>query len=180
MVLTQARTHCGRTKPEEKMRLSKRLVAVLMVAPLALVGCTSSSGGNSGGGSTKAAAGGGGTYGFNFAVVTHGAAGDTFWDVVKKGAEQAGKDEGVKVSYQSDGDPNKQSQLIDAAVNQKVDGIVVSMANPDALKASIEKRRPRASPSSRSTRARHSPKVSERSPTSARTRPSPVRVPARR
>ena len=65
--------------------------------------------------------------------------GDTFWDVVKKGAEQAGKDEGVKVSYQSDGDPAKQSQLIDAAVNQKVDGLVVSMANPDALKASIEK-----------------------------------------
>ena len=55
-------------------------------------------------------------------MVTHGAAGDTFWDVVKKGAEQAGKDEGVKVNYQSDGDPNKQSQLIDAAVNQKVDG----------------------------------------------------------
>jgi len=31
------------------------------------------------------------------------------------------------------------SQLIDAAVNEKVDGLVVSMANPDALKASIEK-----------------------------------------
>ena len=123
------------------MRVSKRLVAVLMVAPLALVGCTSSSGGKSGGGSTKAAAGGGGagTYGFKFAVVTHGAAGDTFWDVVKKGSEQAGKDEGVKVNYQSDGDPAKQSQLIDAAVNEKVDGLVVSMANPDALKASIEK-----------------------------------------
>jgi hypothetical protein len=49
------------------MRVSKRLVAVLMVAPLALVGCTSSSGGSSGGGSTKAAAGGGGagTYCYN-------------------------------------------------------------------------------------------------------------------
>jgi simple sugar transport system substrate-binding protein len=114
-----------------------------MVAPLALVGCTSdSNGGNSSSDSTKAASagsGGSGTYGYNFAVVTHGAAGDTFWDVVKKGSEQAGKDEGVKVKYQSDGDPAKQSQLIDAAVNQKVDGIVVSMANPDALKASIEK-----------------------------------------
>ena len=40
---------------------------------------------------------------------------------------------------ESDGDPQKQSQLIDAAVTKKVDGIVVSMANPAALKASIEK-----------------------------------------
>jgi simple sugar transport system substrate-binding protein len=112
-----------------------------MVAPLALVGCTSSSGGGSDAKSTKAAStGGGGTYGYKFAVVTHGGNGDSFWDVVKKGAEQAGKDEGVTVSYQaSDNDPAKQSQLIDAAVNQKVDGLVVSMANPDALKASIEK-----------------------------------------
>jgi simple sugar transport system substrate-binding protein len=125
------------------MRVRKRFLAALMVAPLALVGCTSDSNGtNSSSDSTKAASagsGGSGTYGYNFAVVTHGAAGDTFWDVVKKGSEQAGKDEGVKVKYQSDGDPAKQSQLIDAAVNQKVDGIVVSMANPDALKASIEK-----------------------------------------
>jgi simple sugar transport system substrate-binding protein len=124
------------------MRHSKRLVAVLMVAPLALVGCTGSSSGGSAAKTTKAAAAGGGgagTYGYKFAVVTHGAAGDTFWDVVKKGAEQAGKDEGVTVNYQSDGDPAKQSQLIDAAVNEKVDGLVVSMANPDALKASIEK-----------------------------------------
>lgn len=121
------------------MRLTKRLVAVLMVAPLALVGCTGSSGGSTDSTKSPGGSGGSGTYGYKFAVVTHGAAGDTFWDVVKKGAEQAGKDEGVQVSYQSDGDPAKQSQLIDAAVNQKVDGIVVSMANPDALKASIEK-----------------------------------------
>jgi simple sugar transport system substrate-binding protein len=113
-----------------------RLLALALALPLALAACTSSSKGSS---SASGGSGGSGTYGYKFAVVTHGAAGDTFWDVVKKGAEQAGKDEGVSVSYQSDGDPAKQSQLIDAAVNQKVDGIVVSMANPDALKASIEK-----------------------------------------
>jgi simple sugar transport system substrate-binding protein len=85
------------------------------------------------------AGGGSGTYGYNFTVVTHGAAGDTFWDVVKKGAEQAGTDEGVTVTYRdSNGDPARQAQLIDAAVNENVDGLVVSMANPDALRASIE------------------------------------------
>ncbi|MCW2507215.1 MAG: Monosaccharide transporter substrate-binding protein family, partial [Modestobacter sp.] len=53
-------------------------------------------------------------------------------------AEAAGSDLGVSVDYQSDGDPQRQSQLIQAAVNQGVDGIVVSMANPDALQDSVE------------------------------------------
>jgi len=72
------------------------------------------------------------------AVVTHGTAGDAFWNVVKNGAEAAGKQLGVKVQYNSDGDPGAQSKLIDNAVAQKVGGLVISMANPDALKSSIQ------------------------------------------
>jgi simple sugar transport system substrate-binding protein len=78
----------------------------------------------------------GGSY--RFAVITHGTAGDAFWNVVKNGAEAAGKQLGVQVQYNSDGDPVAQSKLVDNAVAQHVDGLVVSMANPDALKASIE------------------------------------------
>jgi simple sugar transport system substrate-binding protein len=115
----------------------KKLLALGLALPLALAACTSSSGGSKT--SSSAGSGGSGKYGYKIAVVTHGGAGDTFWDVVKKGALQAGKDEGDNVTYQSDGDPQKQSQLIDAAVNEKVDGLVVSMANPDALKDSITK-----------------------------------------
>jgi simple sugar transport system substrate-binding protein len=73
------------------------------------------------------------------AVVTHGTAGDAFWNVVKNGAEAAGKQLGVKVQYNSDGDPGNQAKLIDNAVAQKVGGLVVSMANPEALKPSIQK-----------------------------------------
>ncbi len=83
--------------------------------------------------------GGAGKYGYKIAVVTHGAAGDAFWSIVKAGAEKAGSDLGLNLNYASDGDPQKQAQLIDAAVNQKVDGLVVSMANPGALKSSIQK-----------------------------------------
>jgi simple sugar transport system substrate-binding protein len=72
------------------------------------------------------------------AVITHGSAGDAFWNVVKNGATDAGKQLGVTVDYNSDGDPGRQSTLIDNAASQKVGGIVVSMANPDALKTSIE------------------------------------------
>ena len=71
-------------------------------------------------------------------MITHGSAGDAFWDVVQNGADAAGEDLGVSVDYQSDGEPQRQAQLIDAAVNQGVDGIVVSMANPDAVQDSVE------------------------------------------
>jgi simple sugar transport system substrate-binding protein len=74
-----------------------------------------------------------------YAVITHSGPGDAFWDRVKSGAEKAGKDYGVKVEYSADPDPAKQSQLIDGAVADKVDGIVVSMANPDGLEDSIKK-----------------------------------------
>jgi simple sugar transport system substrate-binding protein len=72
-------------------------------------------------------------------MVTHGGAGDSFWSIVKAGGEQAGKDMGDDFTYQSNGDPTQQSQLIDAAVNQKPDGLIVSMANPDALKTAVQR-----------------------------------------
>jgi simple sugar transport system substrate-binding protein len=73
------------------------------------------------------------------AVVTHGAPDDAFWSVVKAGADRAGKDLGVKVQYNSDPDVTKQAELVDAAVAKKVDGIVVSMADPDGMKDAVEK-----------------------------------------
>jgi simple sugar transport system substrate-binding protein len=113
-----------------------RLLAIAVAAPLLLAACTTD-GGDPGG--TGSGGGGGGTDGdLAFSVITHGSAGDAFWDVVQNGAEAAGEEFGVSVDYQSDGDPQRQAQLIDAAVNQDVDGIVVSMANPDALQDSIE------------------------------------------
>jgi simple sugar transport system substrate-binding protein len=115
-----------------------RLLALALAAPLLMTACSTenSSSGNSSSGSDS-----GGTVSdgdLSFAVITHGSAGDAFWDVVQKGAEAAGDELGVSVDYQSDGDPQRQSQLIQAAVNQDVDGIVISMANPDALQDSVE------------------------------------------
>jgi simple sugar transport system substrate-binding protein len=73
------------------------------------------------------------------AVITHGE-GDSFWAVAKKGAEQAGKDMGVDVKYsESANDPQKQAQLIDSAVTEKVDGIATSLPNPDALGDPLKK-----------------------------------------
>jgi simple sugar transport system substrate-binding protein len=75
------------------------------------------------------------------AMVTHGDGG-SFWTVAKKGALQAGKDLGVTVRYsESNNDPKRQSQLIDAAVSQKVAGLAVSAPNPAALKNSLARAR---------------------------------------
>src|SRR5258708_15550003 len=117
-----------------KTRLT--MIAALLAPMLAVVACSSNNAVNKQ--TNTAGAGGSGKYGYKIAVVTHGASGDAFWSIVKNGAEKGGADMGDKLTYESDGDPQKQAQLIDAPVNQKVDGLVVSMANPDALKASIQ------------------------------------------
>ncbi|MCZ2811360.1 MULTISPECIES: sugar ABC transporter substrate-binding protein [unclassified Modestobacter] len=114
-----------------------RLLALALAAPLLLSACSTENSGDGGGDEGGDGGGAAASGDLDFAVVTHGAAGDAFWDVVQNGAEAAGEDLGVGVDYQSDGDPQRQSQLIEAAVNQDVDGIVVSMANPDALEDSI-------------------------------------------
>jgi simple sugar transport system substrate-binding protein len=115
----------------------KALRAGLALTGLALLAACSGPGADNTGATTDTAAQAP-TGDLRVAVVTHGTAGDAFWNVVKNGATDAGKQLGVTVDYNSDGDPGRQSTLIDNAVSQKVGGIVVSMANPDALKTSIE------------------------------------------
>src|SRR5690606_10415508 len=115
-----------------------RLLTGLAIAVSAalMVACTGPAGTNGGEGGRS---GGGGSDGdLNVVVITHGTQGDAFWNVVKNGAEDAGEQLGVGVEYASDGDAGAQARLINNAVSRKVDGIVVSMANPDALKGAIE------------------------------------------
>jgi simple sugar transport system substrate-binding protein len=74
-------------------------------------------------------------------VVTHGQASDPFWSIVKNGATQAAKDTGVKMDYRAPEtfDMVAMSKLIDAAVNQKPAGLVVSNPDPDALGPAIKR-----------------------------------------
>lgn len=74
-------------------------------------------------------------------IVSHGQANDPFWSVVKNGAEKAAKHTGAKVSYRAPEtfDMVAMSQLIDAAVNQEPDGLIVSIPDADALGPSIRR-----------------------------------------
>ncbi|HEV7663619.1 MAG TPA: substrate-binding domain-containing protein, partial [Chloroflexota bacterium] len=78
---------------------------------------------------------------FRFVVVTHGQASDPFWSVVKNGVDQGAKDMGVSVEYQAPGrfDMVAMSQLIDAAVASRPDGLVVSIPDANALGPAIKR-----------------------------------------
>jgi simple sugar transport system substrate-binding protein len=125
------------------MRRRLGSLGLLMALALALiaVGCGSSndnsSGGTSSGGANSVALTQGS--GMTFAMVTHSDEG-SFWSVVKKGAQQASKDMGTKLIWSpSNNNLQKQAQLIDAAISQKVDGLAVSVPDASALRDSLAK-----------------------------------------
>jgi simple sugar transport system substrate-binding protein len=122
---------------------SKAIVALGVVAILAAA-CGSStpaaSGGASGAGEVKGALVQ--RSAINIEVVTHGQATDGFWGVVRNGFKQAASDFGIKYNYSApdtESDYVKMSQLIEAAVAKKPQGIIVSIPNAEALGPAIEK-----------------------------------------
>jgi simple sugar transport system substrate-binding protein len=122
---------------QSRFRKAMAATAIAASATFVLAAC-------SGGGAAKTtdaasgAAGGGGDSGYTFAMVTHETPGDTFWDKIKAGAQQAAKDTGSTLKYSNDPDPAKQATLIQNAVDSKVDGIATTLATPDALKGAVQ------------------------------------------
>jgi simple sugar transport system substrate-binding protein len=62
-----------------------------------------------------------------------------FWGVVEKGAKDAAAALGVQLKSGGSRDPLEQAALIEDYVSSGADGIMVSLANPDAMKDSIKK-----------------------------------------
>ncbi|MDX2546184.1 substrate-binding domain-containing protein [Streptomyces sp. WI04-05B] len=116
------------------------LVATAAAAALVLAGCSSSSGGKkSEDGGTEASAGKASTPRMTIAMVTHAPSGDTFWDTIRKGAQAAAAKDNVKLIYSNDETAGDQANLVQNAIDQKVDGIAVTLAKPDAMKAVVAK-----------------------------------------
>ncbi|KUN80595.1 sugar ABC transporter substrate-binding protein [Streptomyces bungoensis] len=116
------------------------VAAVAAAAALTLAGCSSSSGGKKAeGGGSNASAGKATTPRMTVALVTHQSAGDTFWDIVRKGAEAAAAKDNIKLVYSNDPNAGTQANLVQNAVDQKVDGIALTLAKPDAMKGVIAK-----------------------------------------
>ena len=71
--------------------------------------------------------------------VTHGQSADPFWSVVANGANDAARDLGVRLQYQAPAsfDMIEQSNLIRSTTAARPHGIVLSIPDPDALRAAI-------------------------------------------
>jgi simple sugar transport system substrate-binding protein len=72
------------------------------------------------------------------ALITHQAPGDTFWDLVRRGAEAAAAKDNVDLQYFHDPDAARQAALVTDATARKVAGIAVTLPNPAALSAAVQ------------------------------------------
>ncbi|WP_329569102.1 sugar ABC transporter substrate-binding protein [Streptomyces sp. NBC_01361] len=121
------------------MRTARTAATLIAVVALA-AGCSSSGGktsedkaDDSGGGKSA------GTPRLKIAMVTHSGEGDTFWDIVQSGAKQAAAKDNVQFLYSNDKEAKGQAELVQSAIDKKVDGIVVTLAKPEAMKAVLAK-----------------------------------------
>jgi len=116
------------------------LVAAAAATALIVTGCSSSSGGKEAEESGEnAVAGKANTPRMTVALITHAAPGDTFWDIVRKGAQAAAAKDNVKLIYSSSPNAAEQANLVQNAIDQKVDGIAATFAKPDAMKDVVAK-----------------------------------------
>jgi simple sugar transport system substrate-binding protein len=112
------------------------LTAALAGAALTLAACSSTGGAaatstGSSGSSGGAAVTGGKNY--TIAMVTHEQAGDTFWDKIRAGAQDAAASHGITLKYSNNENGPDQATLVQNAIDSKVDGLAVTLSSADAV-----------------------------------------------
>jgi simple sugar transport system substrate-binding protein len=118
------------TGPRNRGLFATSLVALALVATACSNGGKAVDSGSTGGSGGQVAS----TPRLKIAMISHAPAGDAFFDVIIKGAKEAAAKDNVDFQYAGDGDVAKQAQLVQAAIDSKVDGIAVSLPSPDALR----------------------------------------------
>ena len=121
----------------KNMVIRRALVAGLAVGALVLAGCRPVTTVATAATAATPAARGAGS-GFRIDVVTHAKRATRSGTSSRRVPSRLATTRGVDMHYSNNGDPGKQSTLIDAAVADGTDGLVVSMANPTALEDSIK------------------------------------------
>ena len=114
-------------------------IALFMILPLILAACSATGGKKAAQAGSNVVAGHANTKHYTIAMITHAAAGDTFWDIIRHGATAAAAKDNITLRYSNDQDPTKQAALITDAINSHVDGIAVTDPNPAALCPTIQK-----------------------------------------
>jgi len=122
--------------------------AIVMVVAILLGACSATGGKRAADAAAAAAAAGAAgastsghasTPRYTIAMITHAAPGDTFWDIIQAGADAAAAKDNITLKYSNNDDPTQQAQLIQDAINSRVNGIAVTDPNPAALCPTIQK-----------------------------------------
>jgi simple sugar transport system substrate-binding protein len=123
------------------MSASRRVRWLAAVAGLALAAaaCSSTGGKKAEEAANQISAGKANTPRMTFAMITHAAPGDTFWDIIRKGANAASAKDNVTLKYSSDPSSGNQANLIQSAIDSKVDGIAVTLPDPPAIAPAVKK-----------------------------------------
>ena len=116
------------------MRSTSKLVRRLALATALAAAVTACS--SQGGAQQEQGGGGGGTGGtvdterYTVAMVTHEQPGDTFWDRIRAGAEDAARAHNVDLKYSNGAQAPEQATLVQNAIDSQVDGLAVTLAYP--------------------------------------------------
>ncbi|MFD5000847.1 sugar ABC transporter substrate-binding protein [Streptomyces buecherae] len=128
-----------------RVRTGVRAVSAVLAAVVGatLAGCSSTGGKRAEERAAKSAHGRAAvdTPRWTIAMVTHSGDGDSFWDIVRSGAEQAAVKDNIKFLYAHSDEGQQQSEQVQSYIDQKVDGLIVTLAKPDAMKAVVAKAR---------------------------------------
>jgi simple sugar transport system substrate-binding protein len=121
-----------------KLSTTVRTAVVAIAIVLALSAC-SSTGGKPRSTDSGMGAGQADTPRFTIAMVTHGPPGDTFWDLIRKGAETAAKKDNIELKYSAELAAPDQANLVQNAIDSKVAAIAVTMAKPEAMAPAVQR-----------------------------------------
>jgi simple sugar transport system substrate-binding protein len=108
-----------------------RKLGVVAVLAAAVTACSSQ-----GGAQQEQGGGTGGNVGgerYAIAVVTHEPPGDSFWDKIRRGAEDAARAHNVDLRYSNAQAAPEQATLVQNAIDSQVDGLAVTLAYPEQV-----------------------------------------------
>jgi simple sugar transport system substrate-binding protein len=117
-------------------RIATLLAAVLLIA-MALTSCSST------GGKPRSTDGGMGAGTADtphkvVAMIGHYGPGVAFADLIRKGAEAAAAKDNIELRFSTDPDAPTQANMVQSALDSKVDGIAVTLAKPDAMAPAVK------------------------------------------
>jgi simple sugar transport system substrate-binding protein len=116
--------------------MARRWLAYLLSALMIVIAACS--GGDRGPTTATSSAANAGAPHVTIALITHQEPGDTFWDLVRRGAEAAAAKDGVDLQYSHDPNAAAQAELVRRAVAANVAGIAVTLADPMLMGSAVQ------------------------------------------